>query len=88
MPEIDEGAWLGADEQHLEWAVRTRFSNGRTVVTDLSGSREFAEERAERANGFEDPDAPDGAVIGVRWRRVGPWQTGEPPAGDDAKESA
>ena len=77
MKNDDSDAWLGADENKLEWAVRTRFSNGSTAVTDLTEFRDHAESRAERAIGFEDPDAPDGAVVTVVWRRVGPWCVGD-----------
>lgn len=83
MTRIDEGKWLGADEQHREWGVRTRFHGGRTAVTALSESRGFVEARVERYAGFEDPDAPDGAEITAVWRPVGPWQAGDPPADGD-----
>ncbi len=83
MNRIDEGKWLGADEQHREWGVCFRFRNGRVAVTSLSEERDFVQSRAEWYAGIEDPDAPDGTEIAAMWRPVGPWQTGEPPADDD-----
>ena len=84
MARIDEGKWLGADEQHREWGVRFRFRNGRVAVTALSEEREFVQSRAEWYAGIEDSDAPDGAEIAAVWRQVGPWQAGEPPTDEFA----
>lgn len=90
MPEIEEGAWLGADENHLEWTTRVHGGKDGTVLSRWTHSnREAAEAEAAR-DAASNRDmmltgamADDGSEIDTVWRRVGPWCTGDQvPVGD------
>lgn len=90
MPEVEEGAWLGADENHLEWTTRVHGGEDGTVLSRWThSSREAAEaEAAHHAasnRGMMRTGAmvDDGSEIDTVWRRVGPWCTGDQvPVGD------
>ena len=90
MHEIEEGAWLGADENHLEWTTRVHGGEDGTVLSRWThSSREAAEaEAAREAASNRDmmrtgAMVDDGSEIDTAWRRVGPWCTGDQiPVGD------
>lgn len=90
MARIDEGKWLGADEQHREWCVALYgdgdFSDEGVTLGRTSPHRIHAESDRDRMLGEisdEDEHWQAESRSEVVWRSVGPWQTGEPPADDD-----
>lgn len=89
MPRIDEGEWLGADEQHREWCVAIYgdgdFSDEGVTLGRTSPHRIHAEaDRARMLGEISDEDEHWQAEerSEVVWRRVGPWQAGDPPVGE------
>ena len=89
VPRIDEGKWLGADEQHREWCVAIYgdgdFSDEGVTLGRSFPHRIHAEADRERMLGdYSDEDEHWQAEerSEVVWRRVGPWQAGDPPVGE------
>jgi hypothetical protein len=90
MPRIDEGRWLGADEQHREWSVAIYgdgdFSDEGVTLGRRSPHRIHAESDRDRMLGEisdEDEHWQAEQRSEVIWRSVGPWQAGEPPVDGD-----
>ena len=90
MPELSQGAWLGADENHIEWTTRVHGGEDGTVLSRWThSSREAAEAKAaEDAASNRDmirtgAMVDDGSEVDAVWRAVGPWCTGDPTAGGD-----
>jgi hypothetical protein len=89
MARIDEGKWLGADEQHREWCVAIYgdgdFSDEGVTLGRQSPHRIHAEsDRARMLGEISDEDEHWQAEsrAEVVWRPVGPWQAGDPPVDD------
>lgn len=73
---VDGGEWLGADGQRREWALIAASGNGTAYY--LGSAREAALETERMVREHQQQTGRDDTLT-VKWRRVGPWQTGAPP---------